>query len=440
MISLAKFGNFVKIKYKHMEEKFVIKGGRPLKGEVEIRGAKNATFPILAASLLTKETCFIENLPLIEDVFKMIKILESAGAEIVWIGKRKIKINCSRVKYSKIPFNLVRCFRGSILLLGGILGRFNTMKIPAPGGCLIGSRPIDTHLDAFRQAGVRIIKKGKLYILRKNKNQEPKEIVLKEISVTATENMLLFAAANSKKTTIKIADQDYQVQDLIKVLEKMGAEINNVGIRELEIIGRKKLKGFKHSLVNDPIEAGTFIIAALATKGEVLIRNAELQYLNLFIKRLRDFGANLRIINSKTIRVLPSPNLKIDKIQSLPYPGIHSDLQPELGVLATQTKGPTMIQDPLFEGRLRYLNELNKMGADIIFCDPHRAIVYGPSKLRGSEIPSLDLRAGAAVIIAGLIAKGTTVINNIYQIDRGYEKIEQRLQKLGADIKRRVKS
>ncbi len=433
-----------------MEEKFIIQGGNSLKGEVEIRGAKNAAFPILAASLLTKETCVIDNIPLIEDVFKMIKILEEMGAEISWIGKRKIEINSSKVRPSKIPFNLVGCFRGSILFLGGLLARFNKIKIPSPGGCVIGARPIDTHLDAFEQAGVKISQESKFYRFEKRpayvktsagkKENKLVEVVLKEISVTATENMLLFAATNPKKTIIKIADQDYQVQDLIKVLEKMGVEVKYPKIRELEVMGKKRLKGFKHTIMYDPIEAGTFIIATLATRGQVIIKNAELSFLSLFLKRLKDFGANFKIIDSKTIKVLSSQKIRIDKIQSLPYPGIHSDLQPELGVLATQTKGPTMIHDPLFEARLRYLNELNKMGADIIFCDPHRAIVYGPSQLQGIEMFSSDLRAGAAMIIAGLIAKGTTVIHNVYQIDRGYEKIEQRLQRLGADIKRRVGS
>ena len=423
-----------------MEEKFVIKGGNPLNGEVEIRGAKNAAFPILTASLLTKETCVIDNIPLIEDVFKMIKILEQCGAEISWIGKRKMEINCAKVRPSKIPFDLVGQFRGSILLLGSLLGRFSRVKMPAPGGCLIGSRPIDTHLDAFNQVGVNILSEGRFYRFNKRKENGFSEVVLKEVSVTATENILLFASTRPKKTIIKIADQDYQVQDLIKVLEKMGAEIKNTGIRELEIVGKKRLKGFKHTIISDPIEAGTFIIAALATKGKVLIKNAELSFLDLFLKRLKDFGAKFKIIDSKTIKVLPWQKIKMDKIQSLPYPGIHSDLQPELGVLATQTKGATLIHDPLFEGRLKYLDELNKMGADIIFCDPHRAIVYGPTQLQGIEIPSSDLRAGAAMIIAGLIAKGTTTINNIYQIDRGYEKIEERLQQLGADISRRVKT
>ena len=412
-----------------------------MQGEVEIRGAKNAAFPILAASLLTKERCVIDNIPLVEDVFKMIKILEGLGVQIVWKNKRKIEINTSKVILSKMPINLVGKFRGSVLLIGALLSRFSQVKMPPPGGCIIGARPIDAHLDAFEQAGVKISLEDNLYVFKRNESLEKAhEIVLKEISVTATLNMLLFAASNSKKTIIKVADLDYQIQDLIKVLEKMGVSVAMTGIRELEIVGRKRPRGFNHTLVSDPIEAGTFIVATLATKGTVTIKNAELSFLNLFLKRLKDFGAKFKIIDSKTIKVLPSKRLKMDKIQSLPYPGIHSDLQPELGVLATQSKGPTLIHDPLFEGRLKYLDELNKMGADIIFCDPHRAIVYGPSQLIGIEIPSSDLRAGAAMIIAGLVAKGKTTIHNIYQIDRGYERIEERLEGLGADIKRRIKS
>ncbi|MBI5221293.1 MAG: UDP-N-acetylglucosamine 1-carboxyvinyltransferase, partial [Candidatus Magasanikbacteria bacterium] len=271
---------------------------------------------------------------------------------------------------------------------------------------------------------------------KKLKKERANEVILREFSVTATENVLLFSSFFPRKTVLKIADQDYQVQELSKVLKKMGAKVKEIGAHTLEIIGREKLKGFNHSIMADPIETGTFIVAALATKGEVLIKNAELSFLSLFLKRLSDFGADFKILGPNLIKVLPSYKLKIDKIQSLPYPGIHSDLQPELGVLATQTKGPTLIHDPLYEGRLKYLEELNKMGADIIFCDPNRAIINGPTPLYGIEIPSPDLRAGAALIIAGLIAKGQTIIHNIYQIDRGYEKIEERLENLGADIKR----
>jgi len=420
-----------------MEEKFVISGGKSLRGTISVRGAKNATFPILAATLLTKDPCVVSNIPLIEDVFKMINILEELGAEVSWLGERKIRIKCAKVDPKKIPNKIVGCFRGSILVAGPLLSRFHKLKMLPPGGCLIGARPLDTHFDAFSQLGVKTTSEGKLFNFeRKSKEEKNREVVLREFSVTATENTLLLSSCLSSKTVIKIADEDYQVQELCKVLKKMGVKIKGEGSHVLEIIGSKRLKGFNYSVISDPIEAGTFIVAALATKGEVLIKNAQLAFLSLFLKRLKDFGANFKIMGKDSIKILPSNRLRMDKIQSLPYPGINTDLQPELGVLATQTKGPTLIHDPLYEGRLKYLEELNKMGADIIFCDPHRAIVNGPTSLRGIEVPSPDLRAGAALIIAGLVARGKTTIYNIYQIDRGYEKIEERLQKLGADIKR----
>jgi len=417
-----------------MPEKFLIRGEKPLKGVVEVMGAKNVTFPLLAATLLTKEPCQVSNLPLIEDVFKMLKILERMGAKIKWLGERQIEIRCSDIDPSLIPYDVISFFRGSILFLGPLLARSGSIKFPPPGGCMIGARPIDTHLDAFSQSGVKISIKNNFYYFEGK--LKPQEVILNEFSVTATENILLSSSLVSGETTIKIADQDYQVQELIKVLKRMGVKIKGLGTHTLKIIGQKRLKGFKYSVIPDPLEAGTFIVATLATKGEVLIKNAELRFLELFLKRLKDFGAKFDILGAKLIKVLPSYKLSMDKVQSLPYPGIPTDLQPELGVLATQAKGPTLIHDPLYEGRLKYLEELNKMGANIIFCDPHRAIINGPTQLYGTEIPSLDIRSGAALIIAGLVAKGQTIINNIYQVDRGYEKIEERLQKLGADIKR----
>lgn len=418
-----------------MSEKFIIKGGKKAKGTIEVMGAKNAAFPILAATLLTKEPCIIDNLPLIEDVFRMLEILEKLGAKISWLDKRKVKIRCSKINPFKIPIEVVNLFRGSILIVGPLLARCNKVKIPPPGGCLIGARPLDTHLDAFSQLGVKILTKNRFYKFEKKPNLNS-QVILKEFSVTATENVLLLSAFEPKETTIKIADQDYQVQELAKVLKQMGAKIKGIGTHTLKIIGQKKLGGFTHSLISDPIETGTFIVLALATQGDVLIKKAELSFLELFLKRLRDFGAKFEILSPDSIRILPSENLKMDRVKSMPYPGIHTDLQPELGVLATQTKGSTLIHDSLYEGRLRYLEELNKMGADIIFCDPHRAIINGPTSLSGIRIQTTDLRAGAALIIAGLIAKGQTTIENIYQIDRGYEKIEERLQELGLDIKR----
>jgi len=370
-------------------------GGKKLIGEIEVRGSKNAALPILCATILTKEPCIISNVPLIEDVLKLIDVLKLMGAEIEWLNERKIKITCRDINPDKIPQHSISKFRGAVLLWGALLGRKDSFKTATPGGCVIGARPLDTHIDAFRQMGVDVKEKSKFNYFKKfNIIDKNIFVTLDEFSVTGTENVLLFASLIPQKVILRIADQDYQVQELTKVLKKMGAKIK-MGFHEFEIEGSKKLKGFTHELVADPIEAGTFIIATLATKGEVLIKNVATEYLTLFLKKLKDFGANFEFPDKGSVKVLPSPKLCITKIQSLPYPGIHTDLQSPFGVLATQTKGSTMIHDPLYEGRLKYLEELNKMGADIIFCDPHRAIVNGPVALRGIEVPSLDLRSGA---------------------------------------------
>jgi len=418
-----------------MPEKFVINGGKSLRGEIEVRGAKNAAFPVLAATLLTKEPCEIANLPLIEDVFRMLEIMKSMGSQIEWIGERKVRIQNNKLDPQSVKKDLVGRLRGSVLFMGPLLARFNKIDFPNPGGCVIGARPIDTHLDGFEQLGCSIKRSGKKYEIKFD-IKKSNVVVLNEFSVTATENLMILASSLPTKTILKIADGDYQVRELAKFLNKMGAKIQGAGTHEIIIEGRKKLGGIKHSLINDPVEAGTFILIAAATRGNVLIKNVEVDFLELPLKKLKDFGVPFEIIGRNAVRVFPWKHLKIDKIQSLPYPGIPSDLQSTFGVLATQAQGPTLIHDPLYEGRLKYLEELNKMGAKIYFADPHRAIINGPTRLFGRELDSFDLRGGAALIIAGLIAKGKTVINNIYQVDRGYEKIEERLQKLGADIKR----
>jgi UDP-N-acetylglucosamine 1-carboxyvinyltransferase len=420
-----------------MSEKFLIYGGKPLKGEIEVRGAKNATFPILAASILTKRVCRISNIPLIEDVFRMLEILESMGAKISWKTERTLELETKNIDPSKIKKDLILKLRGSVLFFGPLLARFGQVTLPQPGGCLIGARPISTHLDAFSQLGVEIRTEKEGFNLKLKKPLKNKlTVILDELSVTATENILLFCSYFPVKVTLKIADCDYQVLELIKFLKKMGVKIRWLLPHILLIQGQRRLKGAEHRLIYDPIEAGTFIIAAAATKGNVLVKNVELSFLDLPLKKLKDFGVPLKIINPNSIKVLPWKVLKIHKIQSLPYPGIPSDLQSVFGVLATQAKGTTIIHDPLYEGRLKYLEELNKMGAKIFFSDPHRAVIEGPTPLFGAELGPLDLRGGAALIIAGLIAKGKTLVNNVYQIDRGYEKIEERLQKLGANIKR----
>jgi len=415
--------------------KFIIKGGKKLNGMVEIGGYKNAAGAVLAATLLTDKECIIDNLPLVEDVLNLIKVLESIGVEISWIGERKIKIRAgSKVNPEKMDYDLINKMRVSVLLIGPLLARFKHFKIPHPGGDKIGARSIETHLEALKMLGAEIKNGGDFYEFGAE-NLKNKEIVLKEFSVTATENLLMAASLIPAKTIIKIAAAEPQVQDTAAILEKMGAEISGIGTHTIEITGKKSLNGANHSIVPDPLEAGTFIVAAAAMGGKVEIKNVIPEHLLLFSEKLKDIGVNLEI-KSDSVVVNPSKNLNAVKIQALPYPGFPTDLQPMMSVLLTQAEGKSLIHDPLFEARFGYAEELKKMGADIEIVDPHRAFILGPKKLKGNKITSSDIRAGAALVIAGLIAEGETEISDIFQIDRGYEKIEEKLQKLGANIRR----
>ena len=421
-------------------EQFIIRGGKPLKGEIDVRGAKNAAFPILAATILTQKDCKISNLPLTEDVYRMIEILESMGARVAWKGKRSILINTRDLNPATIKKELMLKFRGSILLFGPLLARFGKVNLPLPGGDIIGPRPIDTHIDAFVQLGIKVRLKKKEISLVQPKSLKNTEVILNEFSVTATENILLFASLQTEHIILKTADQDYPIQELMTFLKCLGVAMKTSGLHVVSIKGKKVLRGGDHTLMYDPIEAGTFIVFAAASKGDVVVKNVEFEYLQLLLKKLKDFGIPLEIQNRKGTRgdvhVKPWKSLVINKIQSFIYPGIHSDLQSVLGVLATQATGSTLLHDPLYEGRLKYLEELNKMGAEVYFTDPHRAIINGPTQLYGTDLGAYDIRGGAAVIIGALIAKGKSTISNIYQVDRGYERIEERLQKLGADIRR----
>lgn len=357
--------------------------------------------------------------------------------------KRKVRINAKDMNPKNMNKDLVLKFRGSVLLFGAILARFKKASLPQPGGCVIGVRPIDTHLDAFTQLGAKIKEDKKNFTITAPEKIKDNVVILDELSVTATTNITLYASLLNEEITIKVADGDYQNQELARVLKKMGVKIKGVGCHTLKIKGNKKLKGFKHFLMYDPTEAGTFIIMALATKGDILVKNVEYPFLEYTLKKLEDCGANFEITKRKKnladVRVLPSKDMKIKKIQALPFPGFPPDLLSVMGVLATQTRGATLIHDPLYEGRLKYMEGLTKMGADIFFSDPHRAIITGVKKLYGADMGSFDLRGGASLITAGLIAKGETTIRNIYQVDRGYEKIEERLRKLGANIERITK-
>lgn len=418
-----------------MPEKFVINGGNPLKGEIEVRGSKNAATPILAATLLTDQPCIIDNIPLVEDVFRMIEILEDLGADVEWLDKRKIRVQAKEITSNIKNKSLVAKMRSSVLIIGPLLARLGMAEINKPGGCIIGVRPIDVHLNAFRDLGVIIDHTNDFYSLKTDEIKGG-HIVLDEFSVTATENVMMAAALCSNKTIIDLAACEPHVQDLAVFLKKMGVRIKGEGTHTIEIIGNKELKGAKHKIQYDYVEAGTYILMASTVGGCVTVKNTPVGSLQLLLKNLKSFGANVEIIDNETVLVKESSNMRMDSIQALPYPGIPTDLQSMFGVLATQTIDSTLIHDPLYEGRLKYLEELNKMGAKIIVCDPHRAIISGPTQLYGTDLKTFDLRGGAALISAGLTAKGTTTIYNMEQIDRGYERIEERLQGIGAQIKR----
>ena len=418
---------------------FEIIGGKRLKGEIDVRGSKNATTPILAATLLTKEECVISNIPLIEDVFTMIEILQSMGVEVRRLGERKISVKAEHIDPEKMDFEKVKTIRSSILLLGSLSARFDKFRIPHPGGCVIGARPMGTHFDALRKLGVDIRHTDKFYIINAAKRKSEK-VVLKEFSVTGTENAMMLAAGMSEKTIIKIAAAEPHVEDLGRFLISMGAKIKGLGTHTLEIVGSKKLKGTKHTIIADANEAATFLIMGVATGSRIKVKNAKEEHLDLVLEKLREFGANFKI-GKDFIEVIPAKKLRaVSKVDARIYPGIPTDVQSPFGILATQAEGRTLIHDSLFEGRFNYLKEAQRMGAKTKILNVHQATIDGPVKLHGKEIRSYDLRAGASLIIAALLAKGKTTIKDIYQVDRGYERIEERLQKLGADIKRISKS
>ncbi len=414
---------------------FEIRGGKRLKGSIRVRGSKNAATPILAASLLTKDPVIIDNLPLIEDVFRMLEIMESLGTRIEWLGKRRIRLQTKKIDFGKINEEAVKKLRSSILLLGSLSARLERFRIYQPGGCIIGARPVETHLEALRKLGIKIKPTNGGYAIDA-RGRRCAKVVLKEFSVTATENAMMLAAAMPGKTVIKIAAAEPHVEDLGRFLTAMGAEIKGLGTHTLEIRGRQKLHGVEHKIIPDANEAATFLIMGVATRSPIKVVEAIEDHLDLVLEKLRQFGADFKI-GGNYIQVIPPKKINaVAKIDTRTYPGIPTDIQAPFGVLATQAEGETVIFDTLFEGRFNYLSELEKMRARVKTLNPHQAVISGPLRLQGCEIRSFDLRAGASLIIAALLAEGRTVIQDIYQVDRGYENIEERLQNIGADIRR----
>jgi len=417
-----------------MKEIFVIEGKRELEGEVVIRGSKNAAGALIAATLLTEKECILENIPKVTDILNLLEILREMGKEIEWVDERIIKVKGKEIDPQKIDFEKVSKSRVSVLLIGPLLGRFKEFKISRPGGDRIGLRPIDVHLKAFQKLGAIVQREGDVYYFKKE-NLRGGKIVLPEFSVTATENLILLASFLKQPTIIKLAACEPQVQDLIEMLKKMGVRIEWIEPHTLKIQGEEKLQGASHKIIPDPIEAGTFLTIGGVIGKRIVVKQINPDHLEAFLLKFQEIGINFKI-NFDSIEIQKGEDLKPTKVQALPYPGFPTDLLPLIVPLLTQAVGKSLVHDPLYENRFNYVHQLRKMGADIEIVDPHRAFVFGKTPLYGVTIESWDIRAGASLVVAGLMAEGKTVIENIEQIDRGYEKIEERLQQLGAFIKR----
>ncbi len=414
--------------------KFVIHGQKKLSGKIRVSGAKNAILPIIAATVLTDDVCVISNVPHISDVQTMVQILRSMGGSAEWSSEHELTI-CNRALQCKpLDQKLVKRLRASVLFLGPFLVRFTSFVLPEPGGCIIGNRPLDTHLDGLKKLGCEWESNDNLLSVT-HKGLIGADVVLREASVTATENIIMAACGAQGITKIKNAACEPHVQDLCTFLTSMGADIKGAGTSDITITGGKALTGTRHEVIPDPIDAGTYIMLGLATKSKISITHMRPDHLDTVLETLSSMGARFDITKD-SVTITSTGLLQATKIETRIYPGIPTDLQPLFGVLATQAQGSTLINETLFESRLGYLQELEKMGASIVISDAHRALITGPTPLYGRPIDCKDLRAGAALVVAGLVASGQTVIDHAEILDRGYEHIDEAVGAIGAAISR----
>ncbi len=416
--------------------KMLIQGGERLHGSLSVLGAKNASGPLIAASLLVKGDMHFTNVPRLTDLEQLLEILRTMGAEVEWTGEHALRLNTKNVDPKTLDQKQMKRMRFSILLLGPMLARFQRIMVPEPGGCSIGNRPIDAHLEGLIALGATIERDEHGTMYMETAGLKGGYIVLPEFSVTATENVLMAAVLATGKTFIHMAAAEPHVQDLCYFLEACGAKIKGIGTHSLEVTGVNVLSAPKKpwKVVPDMIEVGTFAIAAALTKGEVEIKGVVPEHLDAICTVLRRAGIRYEL--SKTsLFIQKTPRYEAFKLQTMIYPGFPTDLQAVFGLLATQAQGTSFIHDPLFEARMGYISELTKMGANAVIADPHRAFITGPTPLRGTEIRSLDLRAGATMVLAGLIAEGETLIHDAEMVYRGYERLDERLVSLGANIR-----
>ncbi len=415
--------------------KFVIRGGRKLKGTIKVSGAKNAALKLLAASLLTDKEWTISNVPQIEDIFRLIELLKGVGAQVENKSTGLYSIKARHITTVHLEPEIARKLKGSILIAAPLLVRQGQAVLPRPGGCVIGQRPRDIFLAGFEAFGVKVKEDRCGYYLTASRQLKGTRFVFPLISVTATETMLLMAVLAKGKTLLKNAACEPEIVALAEFLNQVGAKVRGAGTPFIEVEGVSSLGGGHCHVIPDRIEAGSFAILGAASQSPIKVTGLKPEDLDVFWFLLRKAGVNLKIGKDSVI-IEPGFKLKSINLKTHEYPGLATDLQAPFTVLMTQARGLSLIHETIFEGRLFYTDLLNQMGAKIIMADPHRVIVQGPTKLTGRYLISPDIRAGIALVIASLIARGQSVIENIYQIDRGYERIEERLQKLGADIQR----
>jgi len=415
---------------------FIIKGGKKLKGEIKISGAKNAALKILPAAILSSTPSTISNVPRIIDIVKMVEILRSIGTDITF-ENGVVKIDPSHITSSHPDEKLIKKLRGSIVLVGALLSKFGSAIISQPGGCLIGARPIDDHLDVFRQLGVKIkYNNGRYYLKGK---PEAGEVTLSKMSVTATENAILASVLSRGTTRIHVAAAEPEIKDLADYLNKMGARISGAGTHDITIEGVQTLKGVEYSVMPDRIEAGTYLTIGVVTNSELTIGPVEISTLSIVLKKLEDVGAKFEVIHKNGadfIQTQTRGKLKAADIDTRTYPGFPTDLQSFYAVLMTQAEGRSRIFETIFEGRFSSIEELQLLRAKTLVLNPHEFVVDGPTKLIGTRISSKDIRGGASLVAAALTANGTTTIEDIEYIDRGYENIDTKLKAVGAEIER----